>query len=193
MFSKLMAFGAMALALVNPAPNSPSQNPLSTVSCNMNPNANVAPVLNQVQSTGKIESGLYRIFNSALKLDGSQRYSALRSEGANKPIVVFRGESSAPYTVWRVEAIGHKGHVAIFDNDLDLPLGLLADWTAPVSDSFPQVFYLQPNTTSSENKFGIYTSEGNVWTLWSQYPDYRRFYVYLSGSPHEDTFPELDL
>ncbi|KAJ7312529.1 hypothetical protein DFH08DRAFT_821971 [Mycena albidolilacea] len=36
MFSKLIAFSAIALALVNAAPNSPSQNPLITVSGNMN-------------------------------------------------------------------------------------------------------------------------------------------------------------
>ncbi|KAJ6563623.1 hypothetical protein DFH09DRAFT_1158544 [Mycena vulgaris] len=199
MFSKLMVFGAMALALANAAP--PSQNPLITASCNMNPNvapisnqvqysnANVAPVSNRVQSAGKIESGLYHIFSANLKYGGLQLYSALRSDGANKPIFVFRGEFSAPYTVWRVQVLDNYGHATIFDNDLDLPLALSNGWFAPVSGSFPQVFYLQPNSTSSENKCIIHTSDGNEWAASSQPPDYRRFHI--APYPHNQ-FPSAN-
>ncbi|KAJ7330884.1 hypothetical protein DFH08DRAFT_881991 [Mycena albidolilacea] len=174
MFSQLIAFGAMALALVNAAPTSPLQNALITVSCNTN--LNVAPVSNQVHSAGNIESGLYHIYNGALVYGGL--YHALRSDGANNPIFVLNDKSSAPLTTWRVEVLDNYGHARIFDTDLNLPLGLSNDWITPLSDSYPETFYLQPNTTSSENRFIIYTSDGNVWSPISQPPpNWKRFNI----------------
>ncbi|KAJ6564577.1 hypothetical protein B0H19DRAFT_1068113 [Mycena capillaripes] len=184
MFSKLIAFGAMALALVNAAPASPSPNTLITVSCNVNLNG--APVSNQVHSAhsaGKIESGLYHIFNG--KLSDHISYNALRSDGEDKPVYVLTHESPAPGTAWRVEVLNDDGLVKIIDDNLGLPLTFaqvssssnfllrstpangehLQGQLAPVRDSYPEAFYLQP----SGDKFIIRTRDGRAWTPLPQY------------------------
>ncbi|KAJ6554632.1 hypothetical protein B0H19DRAFT_1262957 [Mycena capillaripes] len=164
MFSKLIAFGAMALALVNAAPT--SQNSLITVTCNINLNG--APVSNQVHSGGEIQSGLYRIFNG--KLSDGISYNALRSDGADKPVFALTHEFPAPGTAWRVHVLGDFGRAVIFDDDLDLPLGFSKGQIAPLSDSVPETFYIEP----SGDKFIIRTRDGKVWTPLPQSPEYER-------------------
>ncbi|KAF7349104.1 hypothetical protein MVEN_01432500 [Mycena venus] len=156
MFSKFIAFGAMALALVNAAPTSPSHNSLITVSCNLNLDS--APVSNQIHSAGEIGSGVYHIFNG--KVSDGISHNALRSDGADNPVFVFTHESPAPGTAWAVEVLDDYGRARIFDDEFGLPLGLSKGQIAPVSGPNSETFYIQP----TGDKFIIRTRDGKVWT-----------------------------
>ncbi|KAF7341178.1 hypothetical protein MVEN_01852700 [Mycena venus] len=163
MFSKLIAFGAMALALVNAAPTSPGS---ITVSCNVNLDGaavsnqvhSVSKQVNSAPSTGKLESGLYHIFNG--KLSDGISHNALRSDGAENPVFVFNHESPAPGSAFHVQVLGDYGYVHIFDDAVGLPLGVSKGQIVPVSGTIPEVFALQP----SGDKFIIRTKDGRVWT-----------------------------
>ncbi|KAJ7303126.1 hypothetical protein DFH08DRAFT_825981 [Mycena albidolilacea] len=149
MFSKLIAFSAIALALVNAAPNSPSQNPLITVSGNMNITG--AAVSNQVHSAGNIESGRYRIFNN---LAGD-------TTGGGKPVFVKLYDED-PGTVWSVD-VNSDGSVIIWDHN-GLPLGSATGRVTP-EYGLPESVHIEPSGLRTGDSFIIRTErDGKVWT-----------------------------
>ncbi|KAF7364105.1 hypothetical protein MSAN_01069500 [Mycena sanguinolenta] len=94
MFSKVLAFGLGALAIVRAAPAFSFQTPM--LSCSVNLDASVAPV-----TSNAIEPGQYKIYNEAF---GDY---LLRSYGVGQPILVsYSSEDLGPYEMWNVIPVG---------------------------------------------------------------------------------------
>ncbi|KAF7364104.1 hypothetical protein MSAN_01069400 [Mycena sanguinolenta] len=97
MFSKVLAFGLGALALVRAAPAFSFQTPM--LSCNVNLDAAVAPV-----TSNAIQPGQYKIYNEAFG------YAQLRSYSLNEPIFVsYTREEPGPFGMWNVIQTGSPG------------------------------------------------------------------------------------
>ncbi|KAF7364098.1 hypothetical protein MSAN_01068800 [Mycena sanguinolenta] len=94
MFSKVLAFGLGALALVRAAPVFSFQTPM--LSCSVNVDASVAPV-----TSNAIEPGVYKIYNEAFGP------AQLRSYTLNTPIYVsYTREEPGPFGLWNVISVG---------------------------------------------------------------------------------------
>ncbi|KAF7350788.1 hypothetical protein MSAN_01640300 [Mycena sanguinolenta] len=126
MFSKVLAFGLGALAIVRAAPAFSFQTPM--LLCD----ANFATSVSPTKSFSTIEPGVYRIYNEAYGL-----HDQLRSYRVDDPIFVARTrEEPGPFGIWRVETSGNPDANEYTLTNVGLNAGAHADSQARKGDTF---------------------------------------------------------
>ncbi|KAJ6497348.1 hypothetical protein C8R45DRAFT_1093742 [Mycena sanguinolenta] len=160
MFSKLLAFGLGALAVVGAVPAVLSQKPL--LSCSVNFETSVAPV----ESFAAIEPGEYMIYNEAFGKNPVRAYTP------NFPAFVSLEDPGA-FGIWWVEPSGYPGSNEYTMTNTGLHTQAKVRETVVVStDGQGDSFAIWP---AGEGTFTV-PDEDKVWTV---VPAGKRSPVYL--------------
>ncbi|KAF7357246.1 hypothetical protein MSAN_01319600 [Mycena sanguinolenta] len=164
MFSKVLAFGLGALALVRAAPAFSFQTPM--LSCNIN-------LPTTAQSFDGLEPGTYTIYNEAFG------QNQLRSYRTNDAIYVSRTlEFPGPFGMWKVETSGDPAANEYTITNLALNAGTYATGGNEIATrpGPGDTFAIQP---AGEGLYVIKVpNEDQVWTVDTQTV---RSSVYLKG------------
>ncbi|KAF7357257.1 hypothetical protein MSAN_01320900 [Mycena sanguinolenta] len=167
MFSKVLAFGLGALALVRAAPAFSFQTPM--LSCDIN----LPTTVGTAQSFDALEPGTYSIYNEAFG------QNQLRSYRTGDAIYVSRTlEFPGPFGMWRVETSGNPAANEYTITNVGLNAGTSATFAGEIATQPGKgnSFAIEP---AGEGLYVIKVpNEDKVWTVDTQTA---RSSVYLKG------------